>query len=500
MANWYVSSVAYAAISAFAVSTAYTLGQIVRPTAAAVGKKLAYRCTVAGTTNTFEPTWGIVYGGTTVSGGATFTCVNADTYGWSGAAGDVASVTNTSSSGFATAGDTVFLSNDHSESTSTTFGNFIGGSWTSVTTSFISVNRAGSVPPVAGDITSGAIIGGVSAVTIDPTVPIFVQGVTFQASVGSINFGSGHDQSTYLKNCLLQIVSSTSSYRVTTGNPAKVVLDNTPISFGSTSQGISSAYAFDLQWINTPSALPGSAPAILFIGAVARLTAMLRGVDVSAVTGAFVGVGAYGGAQALLDGCKVATGVAAFSGTASSNLDLVELVNCWDGTNVRNERYHAAGGVKTERTITLTGGAADDVSSFSLKMTANASHIDKYVEPLASFWFDVENTLTGSSKTATVEIVSSSSLNNDDVWLQLEYMGTSGSQVVSFANSLPATPLTANAAVTSSSAGWNSSPSTPTYQHLQVSFTPQVAGRVRGRVMLGKASATIYVNPNIVIT
>jgi hypothetical protein len=43
-------------------------------------------------------------------------------------------------------------------------------------------------------------------------------------------------------------------------------------------------------------------------------------------------------------------------------------------------------------------------------------------------------------------------------------------------------------------------PSTPVKQHLQVTFTPQVAGRVRGIVRLGKVSTTVWVNPQIIIT
>ena len=169
-------------------------------------------------------------------------------------------------------------------------------------------------------------------------------------------------------------------------------------------------------------------------------------------------------------------------------------------SDLRNERYTAGGSTVTERTITLTGGAADDVGSFSLKMVSGSARIDKWVGPIMSFWLDVENTSTGSSKTATVEIVSSASLNNDDIWLLLEYMGTAGSQLASFVDSNPVTPLTAAVAVTTSTAPWNSSPATPVYQKLQVTFTPQRAGRVRGRVMLGKASTTVYVDPTIVIT
>jgi hypothetical protein len=154
--------------------------------------------------------------------------------------------------------------------------------------------------------------------------------------------------------------------------------------------------------------------------------------------------------------------------------------------------------VTTERTITLSGGATDDVGVFSHKLVSG-TNVDKMVNPLLGFWMDVENTAVGSSKTATVEIISSLTLNDDDISLLLEYQGTSGSSLASFANTLPANVLTTNAAVTASTATWNSSPATPVAQKLQVTFTPQVAGRVRGLVRLGKASTTVYVNPVVTI-
>ncbi|MHC1947306.1 hypothetical protein IF803_23275 [Bradyrhizobium sp. UFLA06-06] len=95
---------------------------------------------------------------------------------------------------------------------------------------------------------------------------------------------------------------------------------------------------------------------------------------------------------------------------------------------------------------------------------------------------------------------SSSSLNNTDIKLQLEYQGTSGGSSVATIVERNANVLTASAALTSSSVTWSNPPSTPVYQKLQISFTPQKAGRLRGRVMLGKASMTVWVNPQIGIT
>jgi hypothetical protein len=174
------------------------------------------------------------------------------------------------------------------------------------------------------------------------------------------------------------------------------------------------------------------------------------------------------------------------------------LVNCYDGTNIINESYQPAGAVTTERAITLSGGATDDVGIFSHKLVSGAN-IDKYCNTLNGFWMDVEYQTLGSSKTATVEIISSASLNNDEISLLLEYQGTVGSPVASIATTLPATVLTPAAAVTASTATWNSSPATPVKQLLSATFTPQLAGRVRGQVRLGKASTTVWYNPVITI-
>src|SRR4029077_2457695 len=164
----------------------------------------------------------------------------------------------------------------------------------------------------------------------------------------------------------------------------------------------------------------------------------------------------------LFDSCRIAAGVTRYS-SPSNTTDIIELINCFDGTNIFNESYQPAGAVTTERTITLSGGATDDVGTFSHKMVSG-TNIDKYANPMVGFWMDCEYQTTGSSKTATVEIISSASLNNDEISLLLEYQGTSGSSVASIATTLPATVLTTAAAVTTSTATWNSSPATPVKQ------------------------------------
>ena len=158
MANLYVSSDAYTAVTAFQISTAYSVGDIVRPTAAATGRKQVYRCTTAGTSGGSEAAWTSSGTGTTTQGTAVFTAIKGDTYGWSAALGDIKTAVNVGTSGYCQLGDTVFVASDHSETAALgNIGSLIGGTYsTQGTTYFISVNRAGSVPPVAADITAGA--------------------------------------------------------------------------------------------------------------------------------------------------------------------------------------------------------------------------------------------------------------------------------------------------------------------------------------------------------
>lgn len=483
-------------------------------TAPATGHEYAFRCTTAGTSGS-EPTWPVNDGDTVTTGGATFTNVSGkSTYGWSAAAGSLYSISAFGPDGGRTlVGDRIFLSSDHSES----FSGSLTYAFNNTNVAFglieiISVNRAGSVPPVAGDITSGAAItitvAGTQATTLDAYCDMFWQGITFTHAGTPAGthwvLNSNASKAHYFKNCAF-VFNTSAAESLTNNNPARVIFDNTTVQFGTTTSYIgatSGVGPFDLTWINTPSAIQGSTLPTALFSAVQASSSMLvtcRGVDLSAITGTLVSVAATSIIKALLDSCRIASGATRMgtisSGTAAG-YDL-EFINCYDGTNTINERYTEVGSLTTDRTTYLNSGAADDIGNYSLKLVSS-SRSDFATLPFNCFWLSVENTVTGSSKTATVEIISSGTLNNVDIRLLLEYMGTSGNPIASFVDSL-ATQLTASSALPSSSNTWNSPPSTPQKQLLQVTFTPQRAGHVRGLVRLGKVSTTVWVNPQIAI-
>lgn len=508
MSDWYVSSAAWTAIAQFATGT-FTVGQIVRPlTAPAFSAQHAFRCTTAGTASA-EPTWTSASSNNstvTAAGGAVFTNVTGQsTYGWSAAAGALYSIGNNATGGGRPAGgDRVFLSSDHSETNTSGSITYSLGTATGFTlVRVISVNRAGSVPPVAADELAGAAITntGGSDIQINPQTDILYEGVKFTVggTGGNINF-SGQQKKVYIRNGGLAITNTSASAIIQCGSCCQVVLDNTTVQFGNAGQGFYSPnQSMDLTWINTPSAISGTMPTLLFTpsGSVSSI-ATLRGVDLSAFTNTIYNATNSAWWKILLDSCRIASSVTRRGNTYNGTPDEVELLNCFDGTNIISERHTAAGDVTTDRSTTMVGGAQDDVGLFALKLVSNTQS-DSFSFSLDTFWMDVELSTIGSARTATVELISSASLNNTDISLMLEYQGTAGSSLGSFVNSLPSA-LTTSAALPTSTATWNNPPSTPVVQHIQVSFTPQTAGRVRGLVRLGKASSTVWINPQLVIT
>jgi hypothetical protein len=127
--------------------------------------------------------------------------------------------------------------------------------------------------------------------------------------------------------------------------------------------------------------------------------------------------------------------------------------------------------------------------------------------------FSIWNDTTGVAKTVTVEFVhdtnvaagqgagTSFAFRDDEIWLEVEYLGASGSPLGTIIRDVKATPLTTAADQTSSSVGWTTTGmTTPVKQKLvSASFTPQQKGYIQCRVYVAKASKTIYVDPKITV-
>ncbi|MBZ9759505.1 hypothetical protein LB553_01210 [Mesorhizobium sp. CA8] len=403
------------------------------------------------------------------------------------------------------AGDTIYVSEEHAETQASSMTLTSPGTGVRV----ICVNHSGSVPPVSADLRTTATVsvtgstvitfGGVSSDTE-------YEGITFSA--GSSNLATRIDIATNnisvslkFKNCLLKLNSTSTGSVINVGGTSTrgcfIALENTQLQFGSTAQSVVIAAAF--VWRDTASALAGGTfPTTLFTNVSnGGGEADVAGVDLSAITGTIFGGGANSAAlRYIMRDCKInasATIGAAPTARGTYKVDYIRADS--GGTNYKQGRITYDGSTKEETTIVRTGGATDGTTPLAWKIitTANSGRHFPYESAPIAIWNDT----TGSSITATIEGIAASLPNNDEIWIEVEYLGSASSPKSSFVRTCPADTLAAAAAVTTSSSTWGGSTSA---FKLAATFTPQQKGWIFVRVCAAKASATFYIDPKITLS
>jgi len=343
----------------------------------------------------------------------------------------------------------------------------------------------------------------------------YVQGITFNMATGSANDAIKWTDSapwgwTY-EDCALNIVSTHSSAGFQVGNVGNNTEDdqalrfiNTDISFGSTSQGfIWTTCKFE--WHG--GSVTGTAPTTLFLadssGGTGDVT--LIGVDLSGfgTSKNLVDVSATAGKRTIYKfiECKLGASVTIATGdVAGPGGPEIECINCDSADTAYRWYKKACGGESlTETTIVMTGGATVNSVAVSRKVvtTATSSDVFPFYGQWHQFWND---TLT--SQTLTVEIVSDNvTFDDDEVWVELHYLGTSGFPIATLLTDRVADFLTTPANQASSSQAWTTTGlTTPNKQALAVTFTAAEAGLIMWRVAAAKPSSTFYYDPDTVLT
>jgi hypothetical protein len=435
----------------------------------------------------------------------------ADFYVWSGATGTAngsswanAYTTLGAATGVA-AGSRIFVAHDHSELTASATLNFLGT--VANPTKVICANRAGSVPPVSADRRTTAQVATSTNGAIATNGFTHYDGIIFIAgnSTGLANHQVANSSSQRLRfdNCSFRI-GSTGNGRIGVGTVAsggvQVEWNNCTVSFSAIGQGIDIACV--LEWRNTPSALIGTAvPTTLFVPTGSRGGELeCIGVDLSAAGSGktLVGTNATAnGTKFRFVDCKIDAAVTKSTVPAAHGADLVDFIRTGATGNYRVFHHHLTGTLQEETTIVRTGGASDGTTPISWRIdtTANANYSMPFECPPIAIW----NDNTGSSITATVEGIWGGGAvpNDDEVWVDVEYLGDASAPQGSFVNDGKVDLLATAAGQTSSSATWGGS---TTKFKLNVSFTPQQKGWIYARVKCAKISSTFYIDPLITLT
>jgi hypothetical protein len=309
------------------------------------------------------------------------------------------------------------------------------------------------------------------------------------------------------EDCKLTLSTGTGA-RISVGNNNTGVHDqqlelvNTTLKFGNVAQSI--VLRAPLLWNGGSIDAAGSAPTALFlaISSGAGSYARVAGVDLSHLSSGKSLVEADGATCNFFtfENCKLGASVGITAGAFAGQGGIkVDVINCDSGdTNYRYHKGRFQGTVNQEATIVRSGGASDGTTTISRKMVSSAD--SKVYSPLESDWTYIWNEVTGSSVTVSIPVVTDNvTLKDDEAWIEVEYLGTSGFPKSLFASDRIATILTtpANQATDAVSSWTTTGLTTPVKQTLSVAVTPQEKGPIRARVCLAKASTTLYYDPKL---
>jgi hypothetical protein len=242
-------------------------------------------------------------------------------------------------------------------------------------------------------------------------------------------------------------------------------------------------------WRNTPSAITGATiPTTLFVAGPAGKIRM-EGVDLSAVGSGktlFASASSFG--EMELVNCKLEDDATKRATQALMGHD-VKLVRCSETTNYKFQRFNYLGDEETETTIIRTGGSSDGTQGFSKKLTptSNAKPHNPFEALPIEIWNDVEDV----SRTVTVYGTWGGGAvpDNDEIWIDVDYLGDATSPQFSTVSSGMATVLSTPAGTDASSETWGGG--TTDFQ-MSVAFTPAQKGPVQIRVRCG-ATGPFYV-------
>lgn len=406
------------------------------------------------------------------------------------------------------AGDTFYVAHDYVETGAAAAAITITSPGTEVTPCRVyCVNRAGSVPPVSADLRTTATITTTTtgALTLAGTFAE-IYGIIFTCGSGAtgatLTVGNPSGRTCRLVNCALRLAGTGTANRInaaTSGSGASALLENTTMQFGAVGQAINPSSSGRFVWKNTPSAITGATiptTLILSTGVI-----FLEGVDLSALT-AGKSVFSLSGSTAsiaVMKDCKLGASVTIMAGPPSSyGAQEVSAIRCDSGdTNYRTEKYTFAGTQTTETSIVRTGGATDGTTPIAWKIVTTAN--SRWEMPFECLPISIWNETVGSSVTVTIQGIwgSGSVPRNDDIWIDCEYLGTSGFPLASKATSTKADGLIADAALSAGTGTWGGS---TTKFAMSATFTPQEKGPITIYVRAALLSTTFYVDPKPVIT
>jgi hypothetical protein len=367
------------------------------------------------------------------------------------------------------------------------------------------VVEASPIPPTTASAAKGAKIGTTGANNLSlggyAAGVSFTEGMYFQAGTGANSASLTVQNSHYhrLRNGKLTL-GGTSGGAIVVGVAAQAKYgafdwEKVDLEFSAINQGVTLNGDVNIKG----GALLGTIPTTVFTPTAYGASVVLEDYDLALLTSGKTLVGAPSGGikvEVVVKSCKLGGGtIMAQPGFAFPN-SVAYIVNCSTGDiNWYCGKIDSRGIESTETDNVMTGGASDGTTAVSRKIVTSASA--SVGIPFKSLPMDIWNETVGSAVTVTVFGNHASDVpNNNEVWLELEYLGDPDSPLGTVTESHPAHQY-GGSANTSDASTWTSGSGK---FKLAVTFTPEQKGPIIARVCAAKASHTFYYDPGPVLS
>lgn len=372
----------------------------------------------------------------------------------------------------------------------------------------ITVNKDSNNTPTPMD-TNGWIGNGTSTktMTINGGFKVYMYGITVRTATSTshtwtfFNSTGGHYE---LEEFFMWLPPGVNNFTIgpTSAANAYVRMVNSTIRYGNTSTANTPrlGYAsFEFEGCDVSSS--GSVPNVFLFSSAGSTNVKFTGCDLSHVTTTLVGDMAVTARRFEFSQCKLGANVTVLAAQTylTKSSASVYLFDCSSAdTHGIFGYYDAFGSCVSDTGIYYTSGSAGQ--SWKIVTTANCSYYTPFVSPFIDFY---SNNLVNNSITPYFEILrdgSATAYQDDEVWAEFFVKTTSGSTQSSIYRdrmNLLGTP--ANILSGSGIEYWTGENATSWSGKIDSISPITIAeiGHIRGRVVVGEPSITVYVDPQI---
>ncbi len=409
------------------------------------------------------------------------------------------------------AGDTIWVASGHSESSAAWQTITLAGTANSPVRVLCCDDTGNPEPPTA--LATGAVVKTTASGAILVTGGhAYIYGIHFHAGSSSnstfvaLQGNPSASQAQTYERCLLRLgtTSTSATIRVCSSAPAatsRTVLKDCDVQFANASQRIL-VYGGDLEW-NGGALIMGTSPNYLLIAGGAGYPANVRisGVDFSAAdAGMHIANGqASGSLDLVVRRCKLP---ASWSGSLLDGTVLAgnraEMYDCdAGGTNYKLWIEDFVASLRDDTGIYLDGGAYDGTTRLSHKIVTNAN-CNNLSGRFYTHEFTVWNDVVSGTVDVEFEIVhdSATDLTDAEIWPEVLVRESASDTLGTWVSGGVADILAAGTDWPNSSETWTGIGgfSNPNKQTLSVTIAPRVAGPLMCRIVVAKASKTLYLH------